>query len=103
MFVASQVHGDTDVSDNEFAHSVPSCDLFRIYTQPIQGIFANPPVYAPYPSRFSLPFPLQLMFRVLLQTVSGLRLTDTFLNRTYEHDEIAQVFVYNVDSEATIT
>lgn len=29
-----------------------------------------------------------------LQTVSGVRLTDTFLNRTYEHDEIAQVFVY---------
>ncbi|KAK2191897.1 hypothetical protein NP493_43g05045 [Ridgeia piscesae] len=36
-----------------------------------------------------------------LQTVSGLRLTDTFLNRTYEHDEIAQVFVYNQDSDAT--
>lgn len=28
-----------------------------------------------------------------LQTISGIRLTDTFLNRTYEHDEIAQVFV----------
>ncbi|XP_060576293.1 trafficking protein particle complex subunit 13-like isoform X2 [Ruditapes philippinarum] len=30
-----------------------------------------------------------------LQTISGLRLTDNFLKRTYEHDEIAQVFVYN--------
>ncbi|CAI9727254.1 Hypothetical predicted protein [Octopus vulgaris] len=28
-----------------------------------------------------------------LQTISGLRLTDNFLKRTYEHDEIAQVFV----------
>lgn len=37
----------------------------------------------------------------LLQSISGLRLTDTFLNRTYEHDEIAQVFVYNQDSDAT--
>ncbi|KAL4236616.1 Trafficking protein particle complex subunit 13 [Mactra antiquata] len=30
-----------------------------------------------------------------LQTISGLRLTDNILKRTYEHDEIAQVFVYN--------
>ena len=30
-----------------------------------------------------------------LQAISGIRLTDTFLNRTYEHDEIAQVFVTN--------
>jgi hypothetical protein len=29
-----------------------------------------------------------------LQTVSGVRLTDKYLGRTYEHDEIAQVFVY---------
>ncbi|ELU05219.1 hypothetical protein CAPTEDRAFT_211630 [Capitella teleta] len=29
-----------------------------------------------------------------LQTISGLRLTDTFLKRTYEHDEVAQVYVY---------
>ncbi|KAL8560726.1 hypothetical protein ACOMHN_046409 [Nucella lapillus] len=28
-----------------------------------------------------------------LQTISGLRLTDNFLKRTYEHDEIAQVLV----------
>jgi len=28
-----------------------------------------------------------------LQVISGIRLTDTFLKRTYEHDEIAQVFV----------
>ncbi|KAK3591158.1 hypothetical protein CHS0354_029005 [Potamilus streckersoni] len=33
-----------------------------------------------------------------LQTISGLRLTDNFLKRTYEHDELAQVFVYNDDS-----
>ncbi|XP_069127207.1 trafficking protein particle complex subunit 13-like isoform X1 [Argopecten irradians] len=30
-----------------------------------------------------------------LQTISGLRLTDNFLKRTYEHDELSQVFVYN--------
>lgn len=30
-----------------------------------------------------------------LQTISGLRLTDNFLKRTYEHDELAQVFIYN--------
>ncbi|EJD75555.1 hypothetical protein LOAG_17321 [Loa loa] len=28
-----------------------------------------------------------------LQSVSGIRVTDTFLRRTYEHDDIAQVFV----------
>uniref|UniRef100_A0A914UZB3 Trafficking protein particle complex subunit 13 n=1 Tax=Plectus sambesii TaxID=2011161 RepID=A0A914UZB3_9BILA len=28
-----------------------------------------------------------------LQVISGIRLTDTFLKRTYEHDEVAQVFV----------
>lgn len=28
-----------------------------------------------------------------LQIVSGIRVTDTFLRRTYEHDDIAQVFV----------
>ena len=32
-----------------------------------------------------------------LQTICGLRLTDTFLKRTYEHDEVAQVFVYGND------
>jgi len=35
----------------------------------------------------------------LFQTVSGLRLTDMFLKRTYEHDELAQVFIYNEDPE----
>ncbi|KAK3089805.1 hypothetical protein FSP39_006667 [Pinctada imbricata] len=33
-----------------------------------------------------------------LQTISGLRITDNFLKRTYEHDELAQVFVYNNSS-----
>ncbi|KAK6187872.1 hypothetical protein SNE40_005803 [Patella caerulea] len=28
-----------------------------------------------------------------LQSISGLRLTDNFLKRTYEHDDIAQIFV----------
>ncbi|OZC11315.1 hypothetical protein X798_01731 [Onchocerca flexuosa] len=28
-----------------------------------------------------------------LQSISGIRVTDTFLRRTYEHDDIAQVFV----------
>jgi len=30
-----------------------------------------------------------------LQIISGVRLTDTFLKRTYEHDEIAHVFIYS--------
>ena len=30
-----------------------------------------------------------------VQTVSGLRLVDTFLKRTYEHDELAQVIVFD--------
>ncbi|XP_052686089.1 trafficking protein particle complex subunit 13-like [Crassostrea angulata] len=30
-----------------------------------------------------------------LQTISGLRITDNFLKRTYEHDELASVFIYN--------
>jgi len=29
--------------------------------------------------------------------VSGLRLVDTFLKRTYEHDELAQVIVFDND------
>lgn len=33
-----------------------------------------------------------------VQTISGLRLTDNFLKRTYEHDEIAQVFVIDEDT-----
>uniref|UniRef100_A0A914D0L3 Trafficking protein particle complex subunit 13 n=1 Tax=Acrobeloides nanus TaxID=290746 RepID=A0A914D0L3_9BILA len=28
-----------------------------------------------------------------LQYISGIRITDTFLRRTYEHDEVAQIFV----------
>jgi len=32
-----------------------------------------------------------------MQTVSGLRLVDTFLKRTYEHDELAQVIVFDND------
>ncbi|XP_033636886.1 trafficking protein particle complex subunit 13-like isoform X2 [Asterias rubens] len=30
-----------------------------------------------------------------LQSISGLRLTDTYLKRTYEHDDVAQIFVYS--------
>ncbi|KAK0393620.1 hypothetical protein QR680_000312 [Steinernema hermaphroditum] len=42
----------------------------------------------------SLEFTLELLPTQLgLQNISGLRVTDTFLRRTYEHDEIAQVFV----------
>ena len=37
----------------------------------------------------------QQVFHFIFQTISGLRLTDNFLKRTYEHDELAQVFVYN--------
>ncbi|XP_064624897.1 trafficking protein particle complex subunit 13-like isoform X2 [Lineus longissimus] len=35
-----------------------------------------------------------------LQTISGLKLTDTFLKRTYEHDEIAQIFIYSSNSNS---
>lgn len=35
--------------------------------------------------------------RTGLLTVSGLRLVDTFLKRTYEHDELAQVIVFDND------
>ncbi|XP_062384122.1 trafficking protein particle complex subunit 13 isoform X1 [Sardina pilchardus] len=42
----------------------------------------------------SLSIPLRLLASVQgLQSVSGLRLTDTFLKRTYEYDDIAQVCV----------
>lgn len=34
-----------------------------------------------------------------LQNVSGVRFTDTFLKRTYEYDDFAQVFVLQKDSE----
>lgn len=39
-------------------------------------------------------FTLQLLpLQAGLQSISGIRVTDTFLKRTYEHDEIAQVLV----------
>ncbi|XP_046361580.1 trafficking protein particle complex subunit 13-like isoform X3 [Haliotis rufescens] len=42
----------------------------------------------------SMDIPLTMLATIPgLQTISGLRLTDNFLKRTYEHDEIAQVFV----------
>uniref|UniRef100_A0A8C7LJQ4 Trafficking protein particle complex subunit 13 n=3 Tax=Salmoninae TaxID=504568 RepID=A0A8C7LJQ4_ONCKI len=42
----------------------------------------------------SLSLPLKLLSSVQgLQSISGLRLTDTFLKRTYEYDDIAQVCV----------
>uniref|UniRef100_A0A8C2DJM5 Trafficking protein particle complex subunit 13 n=1 Tax=Cyprinus carpio TaxID=7962 RepID=A0A8C2DJM5_CYPCA len=42
----------------------------------------------------SLSIPLTLLSSVQgLQSISGLRLTDTFLKRTYEYDDIAQVCV----------
>lgn len=38
-------------------------------------------------------FKLSHVFYCLFQSISGLRLTDTFLKRTYEYDDIAQVCV----------
>ena len=29
------------------------------------------------------------------QTISGIRLTDSFLKRTYEHDDVTQIYVYD--------
>ncbi|XP_012946357.1 trafficking protein particle complex subunit 13 [Aplysia californica] len=50
------------------------------------------------PHNESLDIPLSLIAIIPgLQTISGLRLTDNFLKRTYEHDEIAQVFVVASD------
>ncbi|CAL1529945.1 unnamed protein product [Lymnaea stagnalis] len=51
------------------------------------------------PQSESLDIPLSLISAIPgLQTISGLRLTDNFLKRTYEHDEIAQVFVVSINS-----
>uniref|UniRef100_A0A8C8FFY0 Trafficking protein particle complex subunit 13 n=1 Tax=Oncorhynchus tshawytscha TaxID=74940 RepID=A0A8C8FFY0_ONCTS len=45
----------------------------------------------------SLSLPLKLLSSVQgLQSISGLRLTDTFLKRTYEYDDIAQVCVVSM-------
>ena len=38
---------------------------------------------------------------MLCKTVSGLRLVDTFLKRTYEHDELAQVVVFDNDDNSS--
>jgi len=38
---------------------------------------------------------------VCMQTVSGLRLIDTFLKRTYEHDELAQVIVFDNNDDTS--
>lgn len=47
------------------------------------------------PQNESMDLPLTLITTIPgLQTISGLRLTDNFLKRTYEHDELAQVFVF---------
>ncbi|PVD23698.1 hypothetical protein C0Q70_16971 [Pomacea canaliculata] len=51
------------------------------------------------PQNESMDLPLTLLAVTPgLQTISGLRLTDNFLKRTYEHDEIAQVFVIDEDT-----
>ncbi|XP_070196240.1 trafficking protein particle complex subunit 13-like [Littorina saxatilis] len=51
------------------------------------------------PQNESMDVPLTLLAVTPgLQTISGLRLTDNFLKRTYEHDEIAQVFVIDEDT-----
>ncbi|XP_074654158.1 trafficking protein particle complex subunit 13-like [Tubulanus polymorphus] len=34
-----------------------------------------------------------------LQTVSGLKLIDTFLKRTYEHDDMAQIFIFSANNK----
>ncbi|XP_076440909.1 trafficking protein particle complex subunit 13-like isoform X1 [Babylonia areolata] len=55
------------------------------------------------PHNESLDIPLTLLpLTPGLQTISGLRLTDNFLKRTYEHDEIAQVFVIDQDTFQTM-
>ncbi|CAG9536850.1 unnamed protein product [Cercopithifilaria johnstoni] len=46
------------------------------------------------PPNSTIDFSLELLpLTPGLQSVSGIRVTDTFLRRTYEHDDIAQVFV----------
>lgn len=44
-------------------------------------------------------FQLTCCISLVLQTISGLRLTDTFLKRTYEYDEVAQAFIYDEQDE----
>ena len=52
----------------------------------------------------SLSLELTLIPRVPgLHSISGLRIVDTFLKRTYEHDDIAQVFVICRDPPSTTT
>ena len=38
---------------------------------------------------------LHIFLWVTTQTISGLRVVDTFLKRTYEHDDITQIYVAN--------
>ena len=50
----------------------------------------------------SLSLELTLIPRVPgLHAISGLRIVDTFLKRTYEHDEIAQVLVICQDPSSS--
>jgi hypothetical protein len=41
--------------------------------------------------KFSKIFVISVLFS--LQNISGVRLTDVFLKRTYDYDDLAQVFV----------
>jgi len=34
---------------------------------------------------------------IILQTISGLKLTDTFLKRVYDYEDLAQIFVNQLD------
>jgi len=36
---------------------------------------------------------ISLMNDIILQTISGLKLTDTFLKRIYDYEDLAQIFV----------
>jgi len=40
---------------------------------------------------------VSLMNDIILQTISGLKLTDTFLKRVYDYEDLAQIFVNQLD------
>ena len=45
--------------------------------------------------RRNVSWPLTLFFELSIQSVGGLQIVDTLSSRTYELDNLAQVFVYS--------
>ncbi|VDL73827.1 unnamed protein product [Nippostrongylus brasiliensis] len=73
-------HGDVRLSVENLPATVPCGDT---------------PVFHRIPSELLLPrcVSLCLFIFFIFQSISGIRIVDSFLKKTYEHDDIAQVFV----------